>query len=84
MPAIPAALRELSETAPLYVETAISREVRWSPETGHLSKLPKPRARKSTTKPTPKSKPKPPVAPEKDAELTEPAEPTKPGKGAAE
>lgn len=60
MPAIPAALRELAETAPLYVETAISREVRWSPETGHLGKLPGPRARK------PKSKP--PVAPE-----TEPA-----------
>lgn len=59
MPAIPAALRELAETAPLYVETAISREVRWSPETGHLSKLPRPRktAQKS-------SKPKPPVAPE--------------------
>lgn len=80
MPAIPAALRELAATAPLYVETAISRDVRWSPETGHLSKLPKPRARKST----PSSKPKPPVAPEKDAELPQPAEPTKPGKGAAE
>lgn len=69
MPAIPAALRELAQTAPLYVETAICREVRWSPETGHLSKLPKPR---KTSKP----KPKPPVAPK--------TEPTDPGKGAAE
>ena len=58
MPAIPAALRELAQTAPLYVETAISREVRWSPETGHLSKLPKPRAKKAA------AKSKPPVAPE--------------------
>lgn len=62
MPAIPAALRELAETAPLYVETAISRDVRWSPETGHLSKLPKPRAKKAAAKTAQKSKP--PVAPE--------------------
>jgi hypothetical protein len=56
MPAIPAALRELAQTAPLYVETAVCREVRWSPETGHLSKLPKRR-------PAKKAAAKPPVAP---------------------
>lgn len=54
MPAIPAALRELAATAPLYVETAICREVRWSPETGPLGKLPGPRARKTTPKTTQK------------------------------
>lgn len=50
MPTVPAALRELKETAPLYVETAISREVRWSPETGPLGKLPGPRAKKTAQK----------------------------------
>lgn len=59
MPAIPAALKELAETAPLYVETAISRDVRWSPETGPLGKLPGPRKGTKTTKPKPA-----PVAPE--------------------
>lgn len=60
MPAIPAALKELAETAPLYVETAVCREVRWSPETGHLSKLPKPRPRKTTPSKATKSAPSEP------------------------